>query len=305
MKRTLIYFLILISFTTYGQNFKIESNFKTEKTYKFTVKRAKIDSKKAIIKDLAQLTQIEAVFTQSGTLLKCVWKYGDTKVVGPKDIISQIGPEYNELFNIYKGIEIEVLFDPNNGGIELLNYNKMKENIKNGLLKIYKNQMTKIDSATMAIINQQLEPTYSSPEILISTYFPEIALYFNLYSQNLITGISIESEYFYPNPFGGEAFPIIGEIKIDSQIKKLLIIKNREQAKQEEVNRIIKDMIEEMSKQGDSPIKKEEIPNFTVNSESYYYYDIKKKIINKVKLEKKIEISGITQTEILEVNLIK
>ena len=144
-----------------------------------------------------------------------------------------------------------------------------------------------------------------SPEILISTYFPEIALYFNLYSQNLITGISIESEYFYPNPFGGEAFPIIGEIKIDSQTKKLLIIKNIEQAKQEEVNRIIKDMLEEMSKQGDSPIKKEEMPNFTVNSESYYYYDIKKKIINKVRLEKKIEISGITQTEILEVNLIK
>jgi hypothetical protein len=73
-------------------------------------------------KDLAQLTQIEATFTHQNKRLKCIWKYGETKAVGSEQLISQIGPEYNEMINLYQGFEIEVLFDPYLGGIKLLNY---------------------------------------------------------------------------------------------------------------------------------------------------------------------------------------
>lgn len=303
MKKTLICILTLLSFTACSQDFKIESDFKTDKTYHFTIKRAKVDPSNPLPKDLAQLTQVEATFTQKDKRLKCVWKYGETKAVGLENVITQIGPEYNELLNIYRGIEIEVLFDPYIGGIELLNYVKMKENIKNGLLKVYNNPKTKIDSATMALINQQLEPTYSSPGILLSTYFPEIELYFNLYSLNFTKGIVVKSEYYYPNPFGGEPFPVVGEIGIDSKVGNVLVVKNVEHANQKEVNRILKDMVEKMSKLGDSPINKEEIPDFTLDIESTYFYDLNNKLINKVQLEKKIEASGITQTNILEVKL--
>lgn len=305
MKRTLICILIIITFSAYGQNYKIESNFETGKTYKFTIKRAKIDSREPMTKDLAQLTELEATFTEQDKKLKCVWKYGKTKAVGPEQLISQIGTEYNEMFNLYRGFEIVVLFDPYLGGIELLNYEQMKQNIKNGLLKVYKNQMTKIDSTTMSLINQQIEPTYSTSEILLSTYFPEIGLYFNLYAQNFTDGIGVKSEYFYPNPFGGDPFPIVGEIAVDSKDGDVLIIKNEEKANQEEVNRILKEMVERMSSLGNAPIKKEEMPDFTLNSNSKFFYDLKLKLINKVMLEKIIEVTGITQTETLEINLIE
>ena len=112
MKKTLIYILTLISFSAYSQDYKIDSDFETGKTYHFTVKRAKVDSREPMTKDLAQLTEIEATFTQQDKRLKCIWKYGETKAVGPEQLISQIGPEYNEMFNLYRGFEIEVLFDP-------------------------------------------------------------------------------------------------------------------------------------------------------------------------------------------------
>ena len=305
MKRTLIYILTLVTFSACSQDYKIESDFETGKTYHYTVKRAKIDSREPMTKDLAQLTEIEATFTEQDKRLKCVWKYGETKAVGPEQLISQIGPEYNEMFNLYRGFEIEILFDPYLGGIELLNYEQMKQNIKNGLLKVYNNQMTKIDSATMVMINQQIEPTYSTPEILLSTYFPEINLYFNLYSQEFSEGIGVKSEYSYPNPFGGDPFPVVGEIAIDLKDGDILIVKNEEKANQEEVNRILKEMVERMSNLGNAPIKKEEMPDFTLNSSSKYFYDLKQKLINKVMLEKIIEVTGITQTETLEVNLIE
>ena len=305
MKRIFIYILTLIAFTAFSQDYKIESEFETGKPYQFEVKRSKFDSRDPMTKDLAQLTQIEATFTQQDTMLKCVWKYGETKAVGPEHIISQIGSANNELFNIYRGIEIEILFNPHLGGIELLNYEEMKQNIKNGLLKVYKNQMTKIDSATMAFINQQIEPTYSTPDLLLSTYFPEIGLYFNLYSQSFSEGDKIKSLGSYPNPFGGDPFPVVSEIGIESKEENVLLIKNEESANQEEVNRIIKEFVARMSSLGNSPVKKEDIPDFTLNSVSKCHYDLNLKLINKVMYERVIEISEIKQIETLEVILIK
>lgn len=307
MKRTLIYILTFITFSAYSQNYKIESNFKTGKTYQYTIKRSKIDSREPLSENFALVTEIKARFTKQDKGLKCVWKYGKTKAVGPEKLISQIGPEHNELYNIYRDFEIEILFDPNLGEIELLNYEEMKQNIQNSLLKVYNNKMTKIDSATMVLINQQLEPTYSTPEKLLSTYFPEIDLYFSLYSQEFTEGMAITSEYFYPNYFGGDSLPVVSEITVDSKDADILIIKNEEKTNQEEVNRIVKEMIEEMSKLGDDPIKEEELSNVTLNfnSKYLYFYNLKLKLINKVIFKKIIEVDGITQTEITEINLMK
>lgn len=305
MKKLFICLFTLISLTANSQEYKIENNFKTGKTYHYTVKRAKIDSREPMSKDMAQLTQIEATFSKTNKGLLCVWKYGESEAIVPEEYRSFIGPEYKELFNLYRGFEIKVLLDPENGGAELQNYAETKENIMNSLLKVYKNKMTKIDSATMVLINQQIAPTYSTPEILLSSYFPEIALYFNLYSRIFKTGYGIKYESFYPNPIGGEAIPVFGEMKIDTVKNNILVIQTKEQPNQEEVNRIMKDMLEKMSKKGDSPIKREDIPAFTLKTESSYYYDLRKKIINKVEYKKIVTTSGISQTDILEINLKK
>ena len=211
MKHTLNFLFALIVLTACGQNFNIENNFESGKSYDFTVKRAKIDSRDPMSKELAQLTEVTAIFERQDSSLNCTWKYGESIAVGPEHLINQIDAATKELFNIYKGIEIEFSLNPTHGGIELLNYDQMKNNIKIGLLKVYKNQMTKIDSATMVLINKQIEPTYSTPELLLSSYFPEVELYFNIYSQNIIEGETVESEYSYPNPFGGDPFPVVGK----------------------------------------------------------------------------------------------
>lgn len=311
MKKILICILTLVTFSAYSQTYKIESNFETGKTYLFTVKRAKIDSREPMTKDLAQLTEVEATFTEQDKRLKCVWKYGATKAVGPEQLISQIGPEYNEMANLYRGFEIVVLFDPYLGGIELLNYEQMKQNIKNGLLKVHNSEITKIDSTTKSLINQLIEPTYSTPEILLSTYFPEIGLYFNLYAQSFTDGIGVKYEYSYPNPFGGDPLPVVGEIAIDSKDGDVLIIKEEEKLNQEVVNRILKEMVERMSSLGTAPIKKEKMPEmpemseFTLNLNSKSFYNLELKLISKVMFEKIIEVTGITHTETLEINLIE
>lgn len=305
MKNALFYFIILFSTNVCGQDYKIECNFDSNKVYHFTVKRAKFDSREPITKELATLTQVEAIFTQMDKGLKCIWKYGETKVIGTDSIISQIGSQYSDMVNIYRGIEIEVLFDPNLGGIELLNFAKMKENIKNGLLKVYEDQNTIIDSATMVLINQQLEPTYSYPDVLLLTYFPEITLYFNFYGQNFSKGFTIRSEYTYPNSFGGDPLPVVSEMVIDSKEDDILVVKNVEKLNQEEANRIIKETIEKLSKLGNSPLKQEEIPDFRIYSEAYCYYNIRTKMIQKVKKAKIIVIAGVNQTELLEIKEIK
>ncbi len=305
MKQTLICILILISFSAWSQNYIIESNFEIEKIYRFTVKRGNIDSRKPITKDLALLTEVEATFILQDDRLKCFWKYGESKAVGPDKLISEIEPEYIEMFNLYRGIEIEIIFDPFLGGIKLLNYSQLKQNVKNVFLKTYNNKMTKIDSATMSFINQQIEPTFSTPEILLSTYFPEIGLYFNLYAKNFTDGIGMKAVSTYSNPFDGKPFPVEGEFNIDSIDENVLIIKYEEKGNQEEINRIAKETIEKLSKLGKSQIRNEEMPNFKLNSQSKYFYDLKLKLITKVILEKITEVTGITQTVTLEINLIE
>ncbi len=305
MKQTLTCILILISLSAYGQSYVIESNFTTDKTYRITVKRAKLDSRKPWTKDLAQMTDIEAIFTQQDKNLKCVWKYGDTKAIGPEQVISHIGSDYIDLFNLYRGYEIELIFNPSTGEIKLANYEQIKQKLRDGTLKIYNNPMTKIDSSGLLLVIQQLEPTFSTPEILLSSYFPEIVLYFNLYGVSISKRFGMKSEYFYPNPFGGDPFPVIGEISIHSKNRNTLIIKNEETANQEEVNRILKEMIERISKLRDSSNQKEELPEFKLYVKSRYFYDLKQKLISKVMLEKIIEATGITQTETLEITLIE
>lgn len=77
---------------------------------------------------------------------------------------------------------------------------------------------------------------------MLSFYFPEINLYFNLYSQEFTKGFAVKSEYFHPSPFGSESLPIVGEIAIESKEGDVLVIKNKEKVNHEEVNRILKEM---------------------------------------------------------------
>lgn len=306
MRNILVFIFMISSFSAFSQTYQIEGKFKTDSIYQLTIKRAKISSKQAFSKDLAQLTQIKANFTFiSKEKVKCVWKYGETKPTGPEKMISQIGKEYIELLNLYKDFEIELSLDSQTGEIKLLNYEQMKKNIVDSFIKLYANKATaKIDSLQMEQINNQLKTTYSTPELLLSTYFPEIDLYFGLYSKSFEQEAIYEYDTYYPNPFGGEEFPVAGKVRIDSKEKNVLIIKNTSEIDEQNTNRILRETLKRLSEQGKQPINESEIPSFTFNSSSKFYYELNQKIIFKVISEKTNQASGVTQTQILEINLL-
>lgn len=298
---------MLTFFEATSQTYTIEAKFKLDTVYNFTVKRAKISSQNPATKDLSQLTQITTKFTRlDENELRFLWKYGETKaMMETTDITSQIGSDYVELINLYKNFELELSLDKQTGEIKLLNYGKMKDNLANSFTKMYANKATAdIDSTQSIQIMKQLEATYSTPSLLLATYFPEIDLYFSLYLNTLEKNAVYDYEGLYPNPFGGEAFPVKGKVVIESVEKDTLKVKDTSKIEDEDVNRILKDIFERMTEEQNRSLDKEEIPTFTFDSVSHFHYNLNEKVVIKALSKKINKTSDVTQTQILEVSLL-
>lgn len=166
-------------------------------------------------------------------------------------------------------------------------------------MKMYKNQATKIDPATMAsMIDQQLAPTYSTPEVLLSSYFPEVVLYFNLYGQTIPEGSLVKGTYTHPHPFGGRPFPVAVETTAETKDENTLLITSKEQSNRGGGNGTY---TEEM------PIGRNpnEIPSLRLTGQSTYLYDQTLQLIRELSFEKVIKARGVSQTEMLEIRLIE
>jgi hypothetical protein len=172
------------------------------------------------------------------------------------------------------------------------------------MLKVYRNKLTKISREEMKVVMQKLEPTYATPERLLSTYFPEILLYFELYGVKLSEGETIKSSYKSPNPFGGEAFPVNGELAITAKQDNLLKVKAKEKAVDKEVSRIIRETVVALSKGGKRPINGKDIPDFSLYVETDFFYDLKLKLVKKVSQDKSVIYNKKSTKKILEIKLI-
>lgn len=288
----------------FSQEYYIENGLETRHMYRFTVEKSKIDSSDPMSKDLGLLTQVFVSFVeQSNGKIRCVWEYGETTAVGPRKLVRHIGSDFVELFNLYWGFQFELLYDPDEGTIEFLNYDEMKEKLELCFLQIYNNDVTKVDSATRVQVTQMLEPTYATPDIMLAIYFPEIALYFNMFAVTISQDEVIQMEYEYPNPFGGDPFPVIGELAVDKKRGNRLIIRFDESLIQDEANQILKEMVKEMSALGEFEVEEAEIPDFSLSVETKYYYNLKNKVMQKITRQKVVEIDGATELEIIEINL--
>ncbi|MEM6299649.1 MAG: hypothetical protein AAF740_13250, partial [Bacteroidota bacterium] len=147
--------LLLLTGTNYifGQKQEggITFNPQLEHTYNFTIKRGKKDSKQPQMNELAQLTQMEMVFSGSNNDdLSCIWKYGYTEAIGPdwlKDQLSRLDESWKELFNIYQGFKLELAINPTEGEVSLLNYKEASKKLEEQMIKIALNKNTVVDSA--------------------------------------------------------------------------------------------------------------------------------------------------------------
>jgi hypothetical protein len=303
MKRLLLLIFFCISLIGCTQTFKINQAFEDKTSKTFIVKRAKIDSQEPMSKDLAQETEISATFENFENNIKCTWTYLDTKAILPDSLRYQLTPEWNDLINIYKGIKIEFEINKEGKYLKLLNLNECQRQIEDATVKMYKNKNVKIDSAIFIQLRTMLKPTYENEKILIGTYFKEIFLYFNILGETFEKGIGIEEKNVIPNPFGGEQFPVTDKIEISDVNDSILTIENNQIPVSKEYNRILKETMVQLSKQVNNPLKKDELPDLEITGKTSYYYNLKKNQMSKVILNKVVKVSGITQTEILEVRM--
>lgn len=303
MKATILLLLVLIAFTAFSQDYQIESAFESGKSYPFEVKRSKFTSANSEMEDVYLVTDVISTFSRKGPKLICSWKYGNTHVDAPQDLIRQIAPEYIEMFNIYRGFQLELLFDPIHGGIELENYEQMRKNIKTALLKIYSNAKTNISLSDLNAMEQYLESTFSTPELLMSSYFPEVLLYFQLYAQKFTDGKTIESKQFYPNPWGGKRILADSKFKVFEKNGNILNLQNEQEVNKEDLKRTFMKIRENINKVGNGT-GEYKIPAFDLSIDSDYFYDLERKLITKIIHEKMIFIDGVEQIEYLEIQCV-
>lgn len=303
MKRLLILISLFISLIGCAQTFKINQSFEDNTSKTFVITRAKIDSREPMSKDLAQVTEISATFENFENNIKCTWTYLDTKAVLPDSLRYQLTPEWNDLINIYKGIKIEFQINKEGKYLKLLNFKDCQRQIEEATIKMYKNKNVKIDSTMFIQLRTMLKPTYENEQILIGTYFKEIFLYFNILGETFEKGIAIEAKNFTPNPLGGEQFPVIDKIGISEVNDSILTIDNNQITVMKEFKRILKETMVQLSKQGNNPLKQDKIPDLEITAKTSYYFNLKKNEMSKVILNKVVKVSGITQTEILEVQM--
>jgi len=304
MKQMLFCLLLLCSINSFGQSYKIEGDFKFDKKYNFTISRAEVDSRDPIMtEDHEVVTQITVEFEEFEDNIKCIWTYGGTKVVGPGVIDSLVNSEHNVMINIYKGFTIEFLINQQGKYIKLLNYEELKKNIVDGFVKMFNYQRPGIDSASIASVFEIVRPTFENEEVLISTYFGDIPLYFDLFGQSFKKRVEVKSVNTYPNFYNGRLFSIQGKIKIDKKKGELLVLKKTEELIGEDAARIIREHIEMLNRNSYESIKSEEASNSTLNYETFYYYNLDEKMFEKATLKKILRIGKITKTEILKIEL--
>ncbi len=301
MKKILIFIFTLLSYSVSSQNFRVESGFNTNNIYHFEVNESQYSAVNPEKKNTVSILKyIDVSFTKIDTGLACVWKYKAEKAVYNNKILG------NSRFSSFKQFEVEIYFNPQQAGIVLLNYKKLKEDIK-----VYLTDVDRILNQTLPstkqFIDDQITETCSTPEDLLSTYFPEINLYFELYSQNIKYGVELLKDDSFPNPFkyDGDPFSIQTKTIVDDTIENTMVVKKIKSTNKEETDSIIYEMAKSMIKPGGSPLNKEKLPNFTLNIETNYYYEKTSKLIKRITYNKVVSVNGVAEVKNIEVKLIE
>lgn len=164
-------------------------------TYHFELLRSdgKLDS-------LGLFSITKVTFTVSpgeGGLLIGTWEYGET-IANIPEVDQGISTLDKERMNIYKGLEIIFSMDTTGQLVELLNY----QDCQHQLYERSKNAFPggEMSQSEREKVWSELRPTYSTPLMLLNSYFPEVMLYFGNHDQTLRPG-EVQSSYCLNNRF--------------------------------------------------------------------------------------------------------
>ncbi|MEM6298870.1 MAG: hypothetical protein AAF740_09305, partial [Bacteroidota bacterium] len=137
---------------------------------------------------------------------------------------------------------------------------------------------------------EHLKTTYSTPELLISTYFPEVIIYFAPYGLMIKEGDTLITNHEYPSPFGGRNIPFNGQIELEKNNNEITLIKSIEVA-DSSIGEVFRETLGQ-------------IPDFDLRIETIYSYNESQSIITKVRQEKYVEINEDRQVKTLEINIL-
>ena len=298
---------LLSSCNSNGQGQKIDKidivqTFLPGTKYLFEVQRGKIDSKHPKIKDIKSSTAVEfTILLEKKGIYECAWKYGSTKVIGINpDLIDE---QTKKFMNVHQGIEVKFNVDKSGAIKEITNYDECKIYIENAFKVILENAPNKATPEQYSNMMKALKSSYATPEILVSTYCPELTVFFMLFGETIKSDTIYISKSYLPNPFGGRSFPSNVTTKVDSLKENIALISVKQTIPENDLNAIMEETFIELSKLSKKPFLKNEIPKMNMATSAVFSYDYNKKVMKEVYSEKLIETAGNSQTQTLKVKL--
>lgn len=304
----MVFRILIISFLylnfCYGQEaIEINQKFNSNKIYKYQIIRGEIDSRKPNQENLNIITDVTLkVKKEKKNIFHLSWTYENSTTQGVD--FNLLDEKSKKQINIYKGFRIDFSINENGQLIEFLNFpeckSKLKEIMKNQYIESNSNYITESEISNFLIF---LNDSMYSPEILISTYFPEINLFFSMNGENIdIKKTKIENAEI-PNPFGGPSFNSIIETKTEKINDSNYIIVCQQSIEKKELNQKLEETFKNISKNTGKPFNDEDVQKFNIASSTKYEYNITEKIIAKIIYQKRINSKDIEKVQLLEIKL--
>jgi hypothetical protein len=281
---------------------EIIQNFEVGKTYNYEVQRGKIDSNHPGTENVKGITDVEFKILKTVDGFKeCSWKYGLTKIIGIDE--NQHDEEAEKLMNIAKGVEIKFIIDSNGVIQQITNYEECKTSIENTFESLYDYSSKKMTDEQYEQMKTSLKSTYDTPNMLVSSYFPELAIFFTMFGETIKSDSIYTSKSELPNPFGGRSFPTNLITKVDTIVENVATVSINEIIPSEDLVSIMKETFMELSKLSNKPFNEKDIPELNMTTHKIFDFDYKKNSLIKVSAERLMEGAGIKQLQTLTVIL--
>lgn len=298
--------ILTIGFLAFScsQKIAVIQSFEPGQSLDFEVERAKENSFEPVSNGISVVTSITAyVDTSEKENLMITLEYGESRIEGAK-----LPPEVVDEFKkqeLYYGFKIAIMVDQFGSYIGFINYDNVKNQVLDAMVKIYQQEMDSIDQNTLQQIMKLLEPTLNSEEAMLETYFPEVAMYFGTLGRTYTLDKLEEYEYDTPNPFGGSPIPLSGKSQAKKNADSVVKIKSEEIISAENLQEIMESMFSKISDLGGKPIDQNEIPKFKMLNVMESEYNLSSQILESTSITKHIFIQGQMKKSFTEMRILK
>lgn len=304
MKILLTLLCISFSIILSAQTYTIDPQFKSDSSYYFSIYHSKTNNEDTVKAALVYL--VECGFENTDEVLNIDWTYIDVMAYVDDSICNEVDKDTQGILDLYKGVNLKLQLNKENSAVTLVNYKEAKDNLLAMFEKVYNSDAYGVDEDIRSKIKEVLEPTFNTPEIMLSGYFPHVPLFYEIYTLTLDTDSIFLFEYEMQSPFGSGTIKYDGELSIDSitdnalEISKILAV--------DSVNMypIIDELVEkfEVPKEDMSEFKESLNLLVDLGAVTYHTYDLERKIITRTLYQKYIDVLEFGNYEEIQILLL-